>query len=76
MEELDLVALRNDLPTLGLVAGDVGTIVFVYQNDAAFEVEFMNAVGKTIGVETLEAHQIIKVSGNQAILHVNLQKVA
>ena len=54
MNEHDRVVLLKDLPRAGLVAGDVGTIVHVYSDRAAFEVEFVSLDGHTQAVETLE----------------------
>lgn len=39
LKELDPVVLRKDVPTLGLVAGDVGTVVFVHHGGEGYEVE-------------------------------------
>lgn len=39
------VALTCDLPSHGLVRGDVGTAVLVHGNGAAFEVEFVGYDG-------------------------------
>ena len=39
LKELDLAALREDLPSYGLRAGDVGTVVFVHGDGLAYEVE-------------------------------------
>ncbi len=69
LKELDQVALREDLPGRGLVAGDVGTVVFVHDGGEGYEVEFMDADGRTLAVETLRAHQVAPVRGRQ-ILHV------
>ena len=69
MRELDLAALRTPLPDRGLVAGDVGTIVFVHDAGTAYEVEFVAADGGTIAVETLGNDDLEPVSGRQ-ILHV------
>lgn len=69
LNELDLVALKHDLPTLSLEAGDVGTVVFVYDDDRAYEVEFVAGDGRTLGVETLRADQVEPFTGPQ-ILHV------
>jgi hypothetical protein len=44
------------------VAGDVGTIVHVYRDDQAYEVEFTTLEGKTAAVVTLEVTQIRPVS--------------
>lgn len=69
IEELDLVALWHDLPECGLVAGDVGTVVMVCRDGAAYEVEFVAADGDTISVETLGADRVTPVAGRR-ILHV------
>ena len=69
LQEHDLVALTTDLLGHGLIAGDVGTVVFVHADGAAYEVELMTADGKTIAVETLEADQVEPVAG-EYILHV------
>src|SRR4051812_27863836 len=69
LRELDRAALRTDLPAYGLIAGDVGTVVFVHDDGAAYEVEFMTADGDTVAVETLTAEQVEPVAGAY-ILHV------
>lgn len=69
LNELDLVALRADLPARGLVIGDVGTVVLVHGEGEACEVEFVAADGRTLAVETLAPHQIEPVAGHE-ILHV------
>jgi len=69
LREFDLAALRTDLPEYGLIAGDVGTVVFVHADGAAYEVEFMTADGRTLAVETLTASQVEPVAG-EYILHV------
>lgn len=43
---LDAVALTEDLPDRGLVAGQVGTVVEVLDN-GVFEVEFRDDEGRT-----------------------------
>jgi hypothetical protein len=69
LKELDPAALLDDLPAHGLVVGDVGTVVFVHHNGKGYEVEFMDADGRTLVVETLQAHQVAPLRGRQ-ILHV------
>lgn len=71
IEECDLVALLIDLPRLALVRGDVGTVALVHGKQVGFEVEFVNASGRTIGVETLLASQVKKIEQAKAILHVS-----
>ena len=75
IEDLDQVALAKDLPTLGLVVGDVGTVVFVHRNHEAFEVEFITAEGHTLGVETLNCDEVRAVTGN-SIMHVRELEMA
>lgn len=70
IEETDLVAILIDIPTANLVRGDVGTIAMVHGDQLAFEVEFVNASGKTIAVETLSRNQVMKIDQGMAILHV------
>lgn len=68
LKELDLAALKQGLPAVGLEAGDAGTVVFVYDHGRAYEVEFVAADGRTLAVETLRADQVEPFAGAQ-ILH-------
>lgn len=58
MKLLDTVALLEDMPTLQLYRGQVGTIVEEYESDV-FEVEFVDANGQTYALETLDASQLM-----------------
>ena len=69
IDELDLVALLVDRPALGLRRGDVGTVVHIYGSGTRYEVEFMNAKGDTIGVETLTADEVRAVDLGRVMLH-------
>jgi hypothetical protein len=44
---LDIVALTVDLPEYNLLRGQVGTVVEVLADGAAFEVEFSDRNGRT-----------------------------
>lgn len=55
---LDTVAVIQDLPEFGLVAGEVGAVVEML-SDEAFEVEFADESGFTYGLYTLRAQQVI-----------------
>ena len=55
---LDTVAVREDLPTLGLSAGEVRPVVEVLSDDAV-EVEFVDQSGDTFGLHTLKRSQIV-----------------
>lgn len=51
---LDVVALTEDIPKHNLRRGQVGTIVEVFEDGKAFEVEFSDQTGRTyesIGVK-------------------------
>ncbi|HBQ50886.1 DUF4926 domain-containing protein [Candidatus Daviesbacteria bacterium RIFCSPLOWO2_01_FULL_38_10] len=68
-EELNTVVLKSDIKEYGLKKGDVGTVVHVYDNDKALEVEFIAATGKTIAVVTLTSDDVRTMVRNE-ILHV------
>jgi regulator of protease activity HflC (stomatin/prohibitin superfamily) len=68
-EELDTVVLTRDITEHGLKQGDIGAVVHVYQDSAAFEVEFVTGKGRTVAVLTLQPEEIRPIH-NQEILHV------
>lgn len=55
LREHTMVSIRKPLPHLDLPLGAVGVIIYVLRGGEAYEVEFLNRDGSTIGVETLEA---------------------
>ena len=66
--ELDLVVLTHDIKDNDLKVGDVGTVVHCCNDNIGFEVEFVTAEGKTIGVLTLTTADI-RPFQNAEILH-------
>ncbi len=68
IREHDRVVLVTVVPAEGLVAGDVGTVVHIYRDGQAYEVEFTTLEGKTAAVVTLEASQVRPV-GKREITH-------
>ncbi len=56
--EPDRVVLRSSSPEHQLVAGNIGTVVFVHRHGAGYEVEFMALDGETVAVVTLLPAQI------------------
>lgn len=58
IKELDCVVLNTDLPGNRLAAGDVGTVVHVYGDAEAFEVEFADQDGRTVALVTIARTQI------------------
>jgi hypothetical protein len=55
----DVVALTEDLPKENLSSGQVGTIVEVYNDGEAFEVEFVDKNGHTYSLLTLNPKQLM-----------------
>ncbi len=55
---LDVVALLEDKPAEGLSSGQVGTVVEVFSPDA-FEVEFLNANGRTVALLELKRSELL-----------------
>ena len=68
IKEHERVVLNTPVATEGLEAGDVGTVVHVYSDGRAYEVEFVTLEGKTAAVVTLEAAQVRPV-GKREITH-------
>jgi hypothetical protein len=58
LQLLDVVAVLEDHPEAGLVAGQVGTIVERLGEDV-FEVEFSNEEGRTYAELALPARELI-----------------
>ena len=61
------VALKKALPNLALEPGDVGVVVHIHAQGAAYEVEFLTLDGHTIGLETVEAVDLRPVKGNAVV---------
>lgn len=55
---LSMVALTRDIPEHGVRKGVVGTVVHVYPDGAAYEVEFGPIDGESMPVKTLEPGDI------------------
>ncbi|MEH2372312.1 DUF4926 domain-containing protein [Nostoc sp.] len=56
---LDVVALTSDLPEYNLYRGQVGTVVELLADGAAFEVEFSDRNGRTYESVGLRPEQIM-----------------
>jgi len=61
IREHDRVILTESLAEHRLEAGDIGCVVHVYPNSAAFEVEFVTLDGKTAAVATIPADKVRSV---------------
>lgn len=73
--EHERIVLTVDIPREGLKAGDVGTIVHVYPNHVAYEVEFFSLDGNTVAVATVEREQARAVT-SQDVTHARSIKAA
>jgi hypothetical protein len=62
IKEHERVVLTTPVPAGALEAGDVGTVVDVYADGRAYEVEFLTLDGLTAAVVTLEAGQVRPVA--------------
>ncbi len=65
IKEHDRVVLTAPVPAEGLEVGDVGTVVHVYPDGKAFEVEFTTLDGKTAAVATVEALAVRPVTSHE-----------
>ena len=74
LREHDRVVLTEDLNEQGLKAGDVGVIVFVHKDGAAFEVEFLALDGNTVAVATARAGQVRPVTA-QDVSHARTLRI-
>jgi Domain of unknown function (DUF4926) len=62
IREHDCIVLTQDISNEGLHAGDVGTVVHIHKEEAAYEVEFMTLTGRTIAVATVLPSQLRPVT--------------
>ena len=65
IRELDRVVLTAPVPADRLEWGDVGTVVHVYADGKAFEIEFMTLDGQTAAVATVEASAVRPITGRE-----------
>jgi hypothetical protein len=68
---LDTVALRENLPSRKLKAGEVGTVVEIL-DDGVYEVEFCDEAGQTYAECALRADQIMPLHNRGKALRVAL----
>lgn len=65
--ELEQVVLLKDLSEFGLVAGDVGTVVMVYDGGRGYSVEFTTLRGDTVAVATVASAVIRPVMKGEMV---------
>ncbi len=69
MKELDTVVVNKDIPDHGIECGDIGVVVYTYEDKSAVEVEFVSGEGTTLGVITLQSEDV-RLMKKDEILHV------
>jgi hypothetical protein len=62
---LDTVILTRDMPKQKLRRGDLGTVVLVHRDSAAYEVEFVTLGGETLALVTLPPDAVRAVTGRE-----------
>jgi hypothetical protein len=65
IKEHDRIVLTESVPAEGLEVGDAGTVIHVYTDGKAFEVEFTTLDGKTAAVATVEALAVRPVTSRE-----------
>lgn len=65
IKEHDRVVLTKAAADRGLEPGDVGTVVHLYGDRKAYEVEFVALDGHTVAVATVEAPDVRPVTANE-----------
>ena len=63
-----MVVLNCDKPSSDLYAGDVGAVVHVYADGAAYEVEFVDGDGSSVACITLDAKEVRNIDRGE-LLH-------
>jgi hypothetical protein len=65
IREHDRIVLTRPITAEGLEVGDVGTVVHVYTDGKAFEVEFTTLDGNTAAVATVDALAVRPVTSRE-----------
>ncbi|MCF6200361.1 MAG: DUF4926 domain-containing protein [Hyphomicrobiaceae bacterium] len=62
IKEHDRIVLKRDIPEKKLEAGDLGTVISIYQDGVGYTVEFMSLKGETIAIEDLYAKDVREIN--------------
>lgn len=65
IEELERVALTQDLPEQHLKAEDVGMVVHVYGKGQGYEVEFVTLKGDFVALVAVQAAHIRRIAEDE-----------
>ena len=75
IKEHDRIVLKAAVPADGLEVGDVGTVIHIYRDGLAYEVEFTTLGGDTAAVVTVEAADVRPVHKRE-ITHARILQAA
>jgi len=59
IKELDTIVLSHDVEAYGLKQGDIGAVVHVYKDGAAYEVEFAQDIRPMNEYEILHVRELV-----------------
>ena len=65
IKEHDRIVLTTDVPAESVRAGDVGTIIHIYTDGKAYEVEFLSLDGQTLAVATVDVAFVRPVTAHE-----------
>lgn len=65
IERFSYVALTRAIPGTVLEAGDSGTVLDIYRDGEAYEVEFVAGDGDTVGLLTLKAKDVTPIDPDE-----------
>jgi len=68
LAEHSLVVLDCDPLHEELIRGDVGTVVYVYEDGRGYEVEFVDGAGQTVALVTVAAEDVRAIGAGE-VLH-------
>ena len=65
IQDLERVALKDDLPEHGLKADDIGMVVHIYGEHKGYEVEFVTVNGELIALASVYPSQIRRLEQDE-----------
>ena len=65
LKEYERFVLTEDVPSEGLHAGDLGTVVMVHDNPPGYRGEFTWLDGRTRTIVGLSPHQVRRAKGDE-----------
>lgn len=66
IREHSTVVVTQSMPQIGVETGDIGVVVHVHAGAAAYEVEFLSVLGRSLSVQTVLATQV-RLAGHRDV---------